>query len=394
MGVPAATTGVREVNAERLDSEESLRAILAEGPTEPVLLRGAPFSRQASGFTVGALVEELGEMRLPRIAAKRGRRAASGCAFAINAQGGAEVMGASPAQWNPDGCSFGSFLQGLSQGSGHYLRTRSGNTACRRTPAPRDELVYGSPEDEDDPDDYDAVVKALVPRVPFPLALPRDRGFRVAFWIGATGNNIGLHTDLYAEQLLVQHEGVKEVLLLLPSDASVLAPFPFLSSPFWFKSERRSVANLNLRGERCLRAELRPGDMLYMPPWWWHEVRTISPGVSVSTTFRFHTDDADRMSRVMNDLFFIHKHAQERPCDRLARHLRSFFLRGLLHAEAEAAAVAEARHADGTTPCATCSGCCCSATAEESSMPSFVLWAGLVAACTAGLLMGRRCPAA
>merc|ERR1712039_549287 len=74
---------------------------------------------------------------------------------------------------------------------------------------------------------------------------------------------------------------------------------------------------------------IHPGDVLFIPPWWWHEVRTISPGISLSTTFRFHIPDADVFSRVVNDLYQLHQNARKSGSDRLAQHLRSYFAYGL-----------------------------------------------------------------
>lgn len=322
------------MQAQHVASQDAFLS-LAGSTDEPLLLKGAPFDRSAAAFNVSALVSDLGGLQLPEksFAAKQGMRSVSGCSIFIAEQGKEAVLAASPAAWDPKGCTFGGLADAIAGGSGQYLTTRSGKGACRRL---GDAIVYQAGSgNEADPDQYDVVVKEFLPRVPWPLLLPEDKGFQVAFWMGAQGNNFGLHTDLFAEQFLVQHQGVKEVFLLLPEDASVVAPFPFLSSPLWYKSQRRTVADLDLSCCSCLRAELHPGDVLFIPLWWWHEVRTISPGCSLSTTFRFHTEDADRFSKVMNSFYQFHRNAQERRSGRLARHLRSFFAYGLAQAEAQ-----------------------------------------------------------
>ncbi|CAJ1385252.1 unnamed protein product, partial [Effrenium voratum] len=157
-----------------------------------------------------------------------------------------------------------------------------------------DGLRYDAPEDAEC---QDVLVRSFVPRVPVPLFLPEEP-CQVAFWLGSAGNNFGLHSDLFCEQFLAQHQGAKEVLLLLPEDAAEVQPFPFLQSPLWYKSSARTVASLKL-SLPGLRAVLQPGD-----------VRTVH-GPSVSSTFRFHTEDAERFAKVMNAFYQFHKNAKE-----------------------------------------------------------------------------------
>lgn len=325
---------VRTIDGHEVTSHEAFRKLLND-IEEPLLLKGAPLASGFGRFTLEALKSEFGALKLPDKAQGSGQgksKPRTDCAFTVADQKGEEVMGASAVTWNPAGCSFEALAVAIAGGSGHYLTTRSGKATCRRA---ADALVYEGPTIEGADDDV--LIRAFVPRVPSPLLLPCDKGFQTIFWVGAQGNNFGLHSDLFSEQFLVQYEGTKEVFLSLPRDASLIAPFPYLSSPLFYKSERRSVQKLGtgFMKRECVRAMLSPGDVLYIPPWWWHEVRTVSPGVSVSATFRFHTEDADRFSTIMRSMYSLNQNAAKRDSSgRLAQHLRSYFAYGLAVEEA------------------------------------------------------------
>mmetsp|Transcript_4418 Transcript_4418/g.16725 ORF Transcript_4418/g.16725 Transcript_4418/m.16725 type:complete len:406 (+) Transcript_4418:264-1481(+) len=381
-GAAAKSRPVRVVEAQQLTSHAHFLDLVGGEGDEPLVLRGLPFAQGgATSFTVEALSAQLGDLNLPLKSGPR-PRSSSGCHLFVARQGeGEAVLGSSPASWDPAGCCLRSFLSSLAAGSGLYLTTRSAKAACsRQSQDGVDKLVYrGGGEDGSevavDPEGYDVLVRNFVPRVPWPLILPTDSAFLIAFWLGAQGNNFGLHSDLFAEQFLVQHQGTKEVLLLLPRDAARIAPFPFLSSPLFYKSAHRSVSNLDLAGDPdgCLRAELCPGDVLYIPAWWWHEVRTISSGLSLSATYRYHTEDSDRFSKVMTLVYQLHSRAQSRKSSgRFAQHLRSFFAYSLAEAEADA----------------TCSEGRASSAATSAAASLPLLLVGVASAVLAGALAG------
>lgn len=347
---PLHNAEVRVVDASHTTSYEQLVELLhSTGCQElPMLLRNASFAGgamacHASDFGLEALEREIGQVRLPQQLKRRepGTKRPSSrrqCGlFVAQQQHDEDVLGATPINWDPCGCTFRDFAELVRGGSGLYLTTRSGKGTCSFD---GDKVTYEDPcGDGADEDDRDVLIRAIAPRTPAPVLLPQRANFQLVIWLGARGNNFGLHTDLFAEQFLVQHEGVKEVLLLLPEDARTVAPFPYLQSPLWYKSERRSVRHLDLPSStECLRAELHPGDILYIPLWWWHEVRTLSAGPSVSVTYRFHTAEAEDFNHTMDVLWRLNMRAQAAsPSGRLARHLRSFLVHGQLAADGKAA---------------------------------------------------------
>ena len=70
--------------------------------------------------------------------------------------------------------------------------------------------------------------------------------------------------------------------------------FPRLH-PLWHKSrldfERPDAAPpcTAYGTSEALTVEVGPGDVLYVPPLWWHTVETLSPSASLSTLSRYHT---------------------------------------------------------------------------------------------------------
>lgn len=363
-GAPFMHSPVRAVDAKDVVSHAGFRE-LCRDMDQPLLLKGAALAKRSGEFTVKALSAELGGVLLPDRARARVKGAGlpSGCAFTVADQGEEDVIGAKPVVWDPSGKTFGELAEAILAGSGLYLSTRSGKAACART-AEGDAVTFAPPG----ADHNDVLVRELAPRAPVPLLLPPDVKFQMVFWVGSKGKNFGLHTDLFCEQFLVQHEGVKEVSLLLPEDASAVQPFPFISSPLFYKSQLRTVLNADSRKVRCLRAELHPGDVLYIPPWWWHEVQTISPGVSLSSTCRFHTEDDARLNTAISALFQLHKNAQARS-ESLGRHVRSYFAHGLTAVEADAS------RGD---------------TASGASVSRAVLLCGIIGGAALGFIAGRR----
>ena len=79
--------------------------------------------------------------------------------------------------------------------------------------------------------------------------------------------------------------GEKLVLLFSPDDSAALYPHP---EPLLFNTSQVDAEDPDLQrfpnfaGAKCVACVLRPGQMLYIPPTWWHFVRSLSPSFSVS----------------------------------------------------------------------------------------------------------------
>ena len=112
-------------------------------------------------------------------------------------------------------------------------------------------------------------------------------------WISSPGARTHTHFD-NDHNSFVQLIGTKRFLLWPPNQTVNLCPFPRLH-PLWHKSrmdferprmEKRGPCATYGRSE-ALGVTVRPGDTLYIPPFWWHTVETLSPSLSLSTLSRW-----------------------------------------------------------------------------------------------------------
>ncbi|XP_072029899.1 uncharacterized protein [Amphiura filiformis] len=108
-------------------------------------------------------------------------------------------------------------------------------------------------------------------------------------WIGTRGNITPLHYDRN-HGLLAQISGRKELVLFSHEDTAFLYPHPTYS-------DRAHTSRINLRRinessyaalfSKLKEAQpytciLKPGELLYMPPFWWHDVTSLDNCVSVT----------------------------------------------------------------------------------------------------------------
>lgn len=111
----------------------------------------------------------------------------------------------------------------------------------------------------------------------------------VNIWAGQAGVSTHLHFDTY-ENFYVQLYGKKRFLIFSPSQGKNLYSFPFLH-PSHAQSQL-DVDHLNpglypnQQRAECMVADLIPGDILYLPPLYWHHVisTTVSIGVNAWST--------------------------------------------------------------------------------------------------------------
>lgn len=290
-----------------LESQPDFHALLQTYDT-PVLLKNASFDvkfEKDSRLTVDALVREFASLKMPAQSTRN---------FFVGCQGSAEsVMDSSPSPWHPNECTFSDLVKTIISGP-NYLTTRSVKGSYSWD-GQRLKVLFGVPSDD--------LIENIRRHAPIPVkVLPKDKPLQLILFLGSEGKNFGLHTDMFAEQFIIQHEGRKEFIMLLPEDVSVLKPYQFLDSTKFYKSSGRSVFELD-ELDTCLKAILNPGEVLHLPPWWWHEARSISPGPSLSLTYRIHTEDAKSLYRIIRDLSSLYERAKESP--NRARHILSFF---------------------------------------------------------------------
>ena len=89
----------------------------------------------------------------------------------------------------------------------------------------------------------------------------------------------------------VQLIGHKRFVLWPPNQTAKLCPFPRLH-PLWHKSRAHFEGPDRVACPRYAASEARvvdvsPGDVLFIPPFFWHTVETLSPSLSLSTISRW-----------------------------------------------------------------------------------------------------------
>jgi [protein]-arginine 3-hydroxylase / protease len=129
----------------------------------------------------------------------------------------------------------------------------------------------------------------LWPDVRFPPLIDEDKYGAVNFWFGPGNNFTPLHYDP-VNNFLTQIRGRKQVILCPPREIARLSPFPF--NYIGNHVSQVNVASPDLtqfpawaRADRTL-LELGPGDMLFIPVYWWHAVWGIDQNMSINYWWR------------------------------------------------------------------------------------------------------------
>ncbi|HZU82322.1 MAG TPA: cupin-like domain-containing protein [Polyangiaceae bacterium] len=119
-----------------------------------------------------------------------------------------------------------------------------------------------------------------------------DRGFLLpALWMGPRGSVTQLHHD-FADNLFAQVRGRKRVLLADPQQEGAFYRFPYRTygeRSSWHLSLVKTSLSPDLAsfpdfaGVELYDFEMSPGDLLYMPAFWWHEIHALDqPTISIS----------------------------------------------------------------------------------------------------------------
>jgi hypothetical protein len=114
----------------------------------------------------------------------------------------------------------------------------------------------------------------------------RDLPFlKARVWIAQAGTVTPLHYDLPAN-FIVGLYGRRQVLLYPPWQAPLLSPHtPFAAMPNFasFDPERNPADDSPLAHfRRPVGTVVGPGDVLYIPHFWWHHIRTIEPSLIIN----------------------------------------------------------------------------------------------------------------
>jgi len=140
------------------------------------------------------------------------------------------------------------------------------------------------------------------------LGRPDHTGEDSALWAGTRGAHTPLHQDSYGENLVAQLVGTKVWTLFPPAATTHLSPTraPYEESSVYSKLNLRQLESNSehqlaaLSGVTSYQVTLSPGDVLYVPPGWWHEVVTTSAwAISVNTWLAVSGDATARLGEAL-----------------------------------------------------------------------------------------------
>jgi hypothetical protein len=116
------------------------------------------------------------------------------------------------------------------------------------------------------------------------LNFANPRGAKSKFWIGSDGQVFNLHYDDFLN-FICMLDGTKRVTMIPPDQLPNMyhAPFDVLcgyacTTPFQLlKPDFDRYPKFRTALEHARVAVLEPGDVLVIPPFWWHHVESFSP---------------------------------------------------------------------------------------------------------------------
>ncbi|MEX1367952.1 MAG: cupin-like domain-containing protein [Nannocystaceae bacterium] len=168
---------------------------------------------------------------------------------------------------------------------------RSGRTFETRTTSVRDALSSVLLAAEGGPREYlmqqplVQVCAALLADLRVEELSPHADARGAHLWVGGPGIVTPLHYDP-VHNFYVQAYGSKRVLLYDPEDLDGLYPFPMASpSPHISHVDPEAPDRARYPAFASLgawEAVLEPGDVLVLPAFWWHHVRSVEPSISIS----------------------------------------------------------------------------------------------------------------
>ncbi|MCX4247325.1 cupin-like domain-containing protein [Paraliomyxa miuraensis] len=104
-------------------------------------------------------------------------------------------------------------------------------------------------------------------------------------WLGSSNTRSGLHFDP-SENFLVQVFGKKKAMLVAPDDPASLYPMePYVSKSKVDPEDPDLSAFPGFARVEIKETVLEPGDLLFIPRFWWHHLRSLENSISVNHWF-------------------------------------------------------------------------------------------------------------
>jgi hypothetical protein len=125
----------------------------------------------------------------------------------------------------------------------------------------------------------------LMEDIPDPDWLSKDGRSSSNFWFSRAGAITPLHYDV-VDSLFAQVRGRKRFTLFAPEELTLLYPFPSFSRFSHFSRVEILRPDLNtfpkFPGHKAMEFILGPGEILFLPSFWWHQVASLDAAISVS----------------------------------------------------------------------------------------------------------------
>ncbi|XP_067144516.1 HSPB1-associated protein 1 [Centruroides vittatus] len=136
------------------------------------------------------------------------------------------------------------------------------------------------------------------------FGFPGRCGHQSTWWIGSEGAHTPCHQDTYGCNLVAQLTGRKLWVLFPPKDSEFLYPTRI---PYEESSVFSSVNLKRINQKKHSKFQfshphpviLEPGEVLCVPPLWWHYVECLEPSISINTWIELETDDDKRLEEAI-----------------------------------------------------------------------------------------------
>jgi hypothetical protein len=126
-------------------------------------------------------------------------------------------------------------------------------------------------------------IPGLLDDLKMPAGLDPKKIYLLNLWFGPAANVTRLHYDV-PNNFLVHFYGRKRLTMFAPGDTKRI--YPFRSKAYNMSQVDIDLPDVErfpkFADAQPYQAEIGPGDMIYIPPFWWHQVYSLEMGISAN----------------------------------------------------------------------------------------------------------------